>query len=134
MKPINHKAQNKLQKITINFTIKINPPTKVTIKTTTPSISTSHLTQPTSQGRQGRPGALLLGKEMTRGSPPLRMAKLNARPGKLPTSLKLPGEKGRTREDLKLEFVGWLVSWVVDWLVGWFIDWLVSWLVDCLVD
>lgn len=29
---------------------------------------------------------LLLGKEMTRGSPPLRTAKLKARPGKFPTS------------------------------------------------
>lgn len=31
------------------------------------------------------PGTLLLGKEMTRISPPLRLARLNAQPGKLPT-------------------------------------------------
>lgn len=33
-----------------------------------------------------RQETLLLGKEITRGSPPLRTAKLRARPGKLPTS------------------------------------------------
>ena len=39
---------------------------------------------PNGQPSPGR--TLLLGKEITLGSPPLRMAKLKARPGKLPTS------------------------------------------------